>query len=48
MLSFFLIWLILIDESWWITTNPALTLYKIHRQRQSKGKPAKAEVMVYL
>jgi hypothetical protein len=43
-LSFLMIWLILIDESW-ITTNPALTLYKIWT-KTDKGKPAKAKVMV--
>jgi hypothetical protein len=44
-LSFLLIWLILIDESCWITTNPALILYKIWT-KTDKGKPAKVKVMV--
>jgi hypothetical protein len=38
---------VLIDESCWITTNPALILYKIWTKTY-KAKPAKAKVMVVL
>jgi hypothetical protein len=34
MLSFFSIWLTLIDKELWVTTSPTLTLHKIHKQKQ--------------
>jgi hypothetical protein len=36
MLSFFSIWLIMIDKELWVTTSPALTLHKIHKQKQTR------------
>jgi hypothetical protein len=36
MLSFFLIWLILIDKELWITTSPTLTLHKMYKQKQTR------------
>jgi hypothetical protein len=36
MLSFLLIWLILIDKELWITTSPALTRYNLHKQKQTR------------
>ena len=46
MLSFLLIGLIVIDGiCWWIKTNPAIPCIR-YEQRQNKGKPAKANIMI--